>query len=353
MEFKPPASLQSEPVITNSHGLDGNLMDIPRHKDPRFSPTAEPYRKLISQASLFSNVSMEGINYLLEDSSLRRVEKGATLFAPARENDILYVLLSGSLSVHLAGPQNAPMIKIVSGECVGEISIITEATPSARVVADEDSVLLAIKQKALWTMVRLSHGVARNLLYIIARRLQHGNQAIMDSIKLLDQDELYANVDALTGLYNRRRCDELFERLHKRYTFDGKNLILLLADVDHFKNYNDSHGHLTGDRALFALARVLTDHVRPDAVVARYGGEEFLVVLPETDLEQGRHIAQRLVDEVTKMRIALPDDTSLPGITVSIGLAQASPDSTTENVYAAADAALHRAKEKGRNCFSV
>lgn len=328
-------------------------MAILKNKDPRFSPTAEPYRKLIGRAALFNNVSLEGIHYLLEDCVLKQVMKGETLLAPARKNDNLYVLLSGSLSVHLNNPESAPLLRLDSGECVGEISIITEAAPSAYVVADEDSVLLVIKQKTLWAMVRVSHGVARNLLYVIARRLQQDNQVILDSIKLLEQYELYAGMDALTGLYNRRRFDELFERLHERYTFDGRNLTLLLVDVDHFKNYNDSHGHLAGDRALLALARVLTDYVRPDAVVARYGGEEFLVVLPETDLEQGGHIAQRLVDEVNKMKIALSDDSRLPGITVSIGIAQASPDSTQESVYAAADAALYRARQKGRNCVSL
>ncbi len=87
--------------------------------------------------------------------------------------------------------------------------------------------------------------------------------------------------------------------------------------------------------------------------MARYGGEEFLIALPDTDIEQGRHIAQRLADEAGKMKITLPDGAGLPGITISIGIARANPDSTTEGVYAAADAALYRAKEKGRNCFSV
>ncbi|RJQ49355.1 MAG: GGDEF domain-containing protein [Gammaproteobacteria bacterium] len=329
------------------------IMAILKNKDARFSPTAEPYRRLIGEASLFNGVRLEGITYLLEDCAFKQLMKGETLLAPNRKNDNLYVLLSGGLSVHLGSPESAPLLKLGGGECVGEISIITEATPSAYVVADENSVLLVIKQKTLWAMVRVSHGVARNLLYIIARRLQQDNQVIRDSIELLEQYELYASTDALTGLYNRRRFDELFERLHERYAFDGRNLTLLLVDVDHFKNYNDTHGHAAGDRALFSLARVLTEHVRPDAVVARYGGEEFLVVLPETDLEQGRRIAQRLVDEVNKMRFTLPDNVTSSGITVSIGLAQANPDGAAGDVYAAADAALRRAREKGRNCVAT
>jgi diguanylate cyclase (GGDEF)-like protein len=328
-------------------------MAILKNKDLRLIPTAEPYRKLIRQAALFNGMSLEGVNYLLEECALMQIRKGETLLAPTKKNDNLYILLSGGLSVHLDGPEGAPLLKLDSGECVGEISIITEATPSAYVVANEDSVLLVIKQKTLWTMVRVSHGVARNLLYIIARRLQRDNQVILDSIKLLEQYELYAGTDALTGLYNRRRFDELFARMHERYTFDGGSVVLLLVDVDHFKSYNERHGHTAGDRALLALARVLTEHVRPDAVVARYGGEEFLVALPETELEQGRRIAQRLVDEVNKMNFTLPDNISLSNITVSIGLAQAGPDSSTEDVYAAANAALRRAREKGRNCVSV
>ncbi|MFP5345120.1 MAG: GGDEF domain-containing protein, partial [Gammaproteobacteria bacterium] len=164
-----------------------------------------------------------------------------------------------------------------------------------------------------------------------------------------------ALTDPLTGLGNRAAFQAQMRRM-----VDGEPagappspFMLLLVDVDHFKNYNDTHGHAAGDRALFSLARVLTEHVRPDAVVARYGGEEFLVVLPETDLEQGRRIAQRLVDEVNKMRFTLPDNVTSSGITVSIGLAQANPDGAAGDVYAAADAALRRAREKGRSCVAT
>ncbi|MDA1108147.1 MAG: cyclic nucleotide-binding domain-containing protein [Proteobacteria bacterium] len=142
----------------------------------------EPYRSQISHSTLFSNVSLEGMSHLLESCPLKKLARGDVLLAPGQSNDKLYLVLSGSLGVHLASPAKPAFLTLGPGECAGEISILTETTTTttATVIAAEDCVLLVIKQATLWAMIRISHVLARNLLHILARRLQHNNKVIAE-----------------------------------------------------------------------------------------------------------------------------------------------------------------------------
>jgi diguanylate cyclase (GGDEF)-like protein len=116
-----------------------------------------------------------------------------------------------------------------------------------------------------------------------------------------------------------------------------------MVDVDHFKQYNDAHGHQAGDDVLRKVARLLGDGVRGDTLVARYGGEEFALVAPGCDLAQMREVAERLRTQVA---------ANLGGVTVSIGVCGFDPSQPDgiEALVARADAALYRAKNAGRNC---
>lgn len=151
--------------------------------------------------------------------------------------------------------------------------------------------------------------------------------------------------DKLTGVANRagfdQRLNEEIERC-KRY---GSQLSLLMLDMDHFKHYNDAHGHLAGDEALAAAARTMQDICRPVDAIARYGGEEFAVILPATDRDGAVQTAERL----RKAIAATP--LSAGSITVSIGISTLdSHDKTPRQLIHAADKALYEAKGAGRNC---
>ena len=118
--------------------------------------------------------------------------------------------------------------------------------------------------------------------------------------------------------------------------------VLAVLDIDHFKQINDRHGHLFGDRALCAVADALSRSVRQSDIVARYGGEEFLVVLPNTRLDGGAEIAERIRAQVAAVQFSVP-------ITVSVGIADGTSRDTPEEVFERADQALYRAKNAGRN----
>ncbi|HEM47617.1 MAG TPA: diguanylate cyclase, partial [Alphaproteobacteria bacterium] len=217
------------------------------------------------------------------------------------------------------------------------------------VVTATDCKLLCIEGPALRTLIEESNVVARNLLRMFARRLRHDNLLVSRTLEEQDELQSRAHRDALTGLYNRRWFDNALAVLMDHHRARGGRLSLLMIDIDRFKRVNDTHGHPTGDRAICAIAEVLRAETRAADHAARVGGEEFAVLLPHTGGEEAAHIAERIRHAVRQRPIAAPDGVMLPPVTVSIGIAEASPEETEQNLLARADAALYKAKRAGRD----
>lgn len=160
-----------------------------------------------------------------------------------------------------------------------------------------------------------------------------------------------SQLDGLTGLYNRRFFDQQLLSEWRRLRRIGAPLALLMVDIDHFKAYNDNLGHLAGDDALRQVANVLQDSLQREGdVVCRYGGEEFAIILANTGLEGGEHVAARVHELIAGLGIAHP--VSPEGrLTLSIGLAVADPVAEEQpgGLVARSDQALYRAKHAGRN----
>lgn len=162
--------------------------------------------------------------------------------------------------------------------------------------------------------------------------------------------EALATKDGLTGLYNYRHFMEALDKEVKKSARFGRPLSLLIIDIDHFKNYNDTNGHIQGNAALKKMAEVFGGAIRDVDIAARYGGEEFAVILPETLLEGALKAAERI--RVKVEQASFPNEESQPGgsLTVSIGAASF-PEAATDaaNLIDAADMALYKAKSLGRN----
>ncbi len=156
--------------------------------------------------------------------------------------------------------------------------------------------------------------------------------------------------DPLTGLFNRRYFEEALEREVRRAIRYNLPLSLLIADIDHFKIYNDNQGHHQGDNVLREVTACLTENTRQVDIVARFGGEEFVVILPMTTKTHARLVAEKLRRSVEETKI--PGEEILPGgrLTISFGLAAYPEDAShPTGLIQAADAALYVAKRKGRN----
>lgn len=153
------------------------------------------------------------------------------------------------------------------------------------------------------------------------------------------------NTDPLTGIANRRQFETVAEKGLSFCRRQNIPLSLIMADIDHFKQFNDRFGHTLGDEVLVAVARMLFQSCRFEDTVCRYGGDEFLVLLPGTTLVHARAIAERLRENMEKITI--------PGFTervrASFGVAEFLADETLEELISRTDKALYKAKSKGRN----
>lgn len=161
-----------------------------------------------------------------------------------------------------------------------------------------------------------------------------------------------AVLDPLTGCYNRRQFQELATKeIRRAWRYDSKFCILMM-DIDHFKQVNDTHGHAFGDEVLKALARVSKKTLRDSDIFARYGGEEFIVLLSQTDLIGGAVVCERLRKNIENCAVSLPSGEDFH-FTVSVGVVGSEVSDDLEELIKRADAALYYAKENGRNQVRV
>ncbi|MFW6106597.1 MAG: diguanylate cyclase [bacterium] len=184
-------------------------------------------------------------------------------------------------------------------------------------------------------------------LHAMLSELRTKNVQLQESLQQL---KTMATTDHLTGLANRRRFGELLRRSYSeavRYDFD---VACCMCDLDHYKQINDSRGHVVGDELLVLAADVIRSSLRASDMAARYGGDEFVLLLPHTDVARAVAVCERIRDELTQ-RAAARDDLQRR-LTLSVGIASLKADRPDEAdaLVAMADAALYEAKARGRDC---
>jgi len=199
------------------------------------------------------------------------------------------------------------------------------------------------RQLFLW-----NHNVIKNSIILKLK-----NEKLLESLQQTNIRLQQQNIiDDLTKIANRRHFDEILEKEWLRAKRLRTSLALLMIDIDFFKQYNDTFGHLKGDECLKKIATALSYNLnRPGDFVARYGGEEFCILIPETDLDGAVTFAEKVHSAIIELKIDNPDSTVSKYLTISIGIAAIVPrhdDSYMDLIYTS-DKALYKAKADGRN----
>lgn len=188
---------------------------------------------------------------------------------------------------------------------------------------------------------------SRDELEETRKRVDAAERKVKELESELDKATSLVHEDFLTGTLNRRGMEDAFEREFARSERYNTPLCVALLDIDYFKRLNDAYGHDTGDEALVHLVRVVRETLRPTDVIARFGGEEFVIILPETQVDEGVQTMTRLQRALTKKFFLHKNEKLL--ITFSAGVALRLPGESADAVIARADQSLYKAKAAGRN----
>lgn len=188
----------------------------------------------------------------------------------------------------------------------------------------------------------------------LEKRLDQSSLVMNDLKKDLERIRREAITDGLTGLANRKSFDEQIARIWRDCSKNGGTFSLLMVDIDHFKSFNDNHGHQIGDQVLRLVAMTMINEVKGQDMAARYGGEEFAIILPGTNINAARVVGDNLRKAIEKKEIVnRSNGKQLGRVTVSVGAAQFYGMEDVESLISRADKALYSSKNKGRNQVSV
>ena len=250
----------------------------------------------------------------------------------------------------------------VGGQIVGEIEQVMAMIDAAVGSATHYTASLAHATQSLGTAK--DSGGLRSIvesLILATRTMEENNSKLEQSLKASKQEinQLQVNLEAvrnesltdpLTSLANRKYFDQSLDKFIAQSIASGEPLALMLTDIDHFKAFNDTFGHLTGDQVLRLVALSVKQNVKGQDIAARYGGEEFAVILPATTLRAALTVADHVRRAVmTKELMKRSTGEHLGRVTVSIGVAQFRKGETAQSLIERADNCLYAAKRSGRN----
>ena len=221
---------------------------------------------------------------------------------------------------------------------------LTGATEKLSHVESRDQV-----KTIVGTLVKSTHEM-RDTNKALEERLMLSKTEISSLQQSLEAIRAESLTDPLTGLGNRKYFDRSIEMAVQNALANGEPLSLMMFDIDHFKSFNDSYGHLTGDQVLRLVGMSLRQTIKGQDITARYGGEEFAVVLPNTALRQALTVADHIRRAVMSKELKKKSTGEILGrVTISVGVSMLKPGDDTDSLIERADACLYAAKRNGRN----
>jgi diguanylate cyclase (GGDEF)-like protein len=319
-------------------------------------------RILLERNVLFRDIDLKDVESILNECLVITILSGETLLEIGQKNSSLYLILEGELNIYLDNRDLTEHASMGTGECVGELSLIDGGDTSALVIATKDTRVLAIPHNLVWSLVDNSHGVARNLLCVLAGRIRNDNLMRVTTDERSLEFEVAANVDSLTGLHNRSWMDEAFPRMMMRCDRSKVPLCLVMTDIDGFDNFNNTFGRPVGDGVLIIVAKLLAENLRPQDLLVYLGSDKFAILLPETSPGGALNIAERLREAMAMSTLATNTNNTHAEhpllihdarITISIGIAPMRHGDTLDSIFSMAHMALYQAKAAGRNQVKI
>jgi diguanylate cyclase len=230
------------------------------------------------------------------------------------------------------------------GMSAGYNATLTCASEKLSVAADREQVM-----KVVDTLVKTTHEM-RDTTRALEERLTLSKTEISNLQQSLEAIRQESLTDPLTGLGNRKYFDRSIDSAIESALITGEPLSLLMFDIDYFKSFNDSYGHLTGDQVLRLVGMSLKQSIKGQDITARYGGEEFAVVLPNTALRQALTVADHIRRAVMSKELKKKSTGEILGrVTISVGVSMLKPGDDADSLIERADACLYAAKRAGRN----
>jgi diguanylate cyclase len=280
----------------------------------------------------------------------------------ARNGKLTEADLEQIYETYLSQVKTTDRIDKVGARVIGEIDdVMNLITQALSMSATYDSSLSNATQKLAGAQNRDQVKVIVESLVTSTREMRETNKALEDRLTLskseisnlqqsLEAIRAESLTDPLTGLGNRKYFDRSIETAVQNALAKGEPLSLLMFDIDHFKSFNDSYGHLTGDQVLRLVGMSLKQTIKGQDITARYGGEEFVVVLPNTALRQALTVADHIRRAIMSKELKKKSTGEILGrVTISVGVSMLKPGDDTDSLIERADACLYAAKRNGRN----
>lgn len=295
-----------------------------------------------------------GINHELNHSIDTLIAASGTITGQQIEELYLKYLSPAEIGERIdkVGSQMAGEIEQVMAMIEASIGMSDDyskslAGASADIVANNDRDQVRIIVESLVSATREVE--TKNA--VMQQRLKDSRQEIRELQKNLEVVRTESLTDPLTTLSNRKFFDTAIEHMMRQADETGKPLSVILTDIDHFKKFNDTYGHLTGDQVLRLVAVSLKHNVKGRDIAARYGGEEFAVLLPNTALAQAITVAEHIRRAVqSKELVRRSTGETLGRVTISIGVSEWRKGDDVASILDRADSCLYAAKAAGRNC---
>lgn len=322
-------------------------------------------RDFLKNIRIFCDLDEQEIQNLRKLLRPRELARGEVLFKQGDPGGELFVVESGavSIAVTLDDGKSLEIAQFKKGDFFGEMSIFEKESRSATCRAKRRSRLLGVRDSKFFRLIDSNPvGAGKIMSHMLAAtrsRLEDTDGFLSDMVQWGEEARRRAITDPLTGLYNRRYLEEALEEYFMKAKKRSKPLAVAMLDLDHFRRVNERYSEKVGDRVLLAAAGIYNRYLRSTDVAARYGGDEFTFILPDTDQQTAHSLLEsirRTIEETDLLEESLRETGgkisrhSLPKVTTSQGLA-CFPDHATDpkTLREAADSALYRAKELGRN----